>query len=154
MAGKKVKSGEEAGTMSSNRIKTESSPIVKQAASQFGGLHIDKLDFESLVDIISKIHENLFTQAAKAVNVSLTIRNWLIGLYIYEYELSGRDRAIYGEYLLEKLANGLYESCLKRIDERELRRYRQFYMVYPQIRETLSPEWEMPGKTGAYCAGC
>ena len=103
MAGKKVKSGKEAGTTSSNRIKAESSPIVKQAASQLGALHINKLDFESLVDIIGKIHENLFTQAAKAVNVSLTIRNWLIGFYIHEYELDGRDRAAYGEYLFKKI---------------------------------------------------
>ena len=30
---------------------------------------------------------------------------------------------------------------LKRMDVRELRRYRQFYLVYPQIRETLLPEF-------------
>ena len=145
MAGKKVKSGKEAGTTSSNRIKAESSPIVKQAASQLGALHIDKLDFESLVDIIGKIHENLFTQAAKAVNVSLTIRNWLIGFYIHEYELDGRDRAAYGEYLFKKLANRLHELGIKRVYERELRRYRQFYLTYGQIRESLPPEFGISG---------
>ena len=143
MAGKKVKSGKEAGATSSNRIKAESSPIVKQAASQLGALHINKLDFESLVDIIGKIHENLFTQAAKAVNVSLTIRNWLIGFYIHEYELDGRDRAAYGEYLFKKLANRLHELGIKRVYERELRRYRQFYLTYGQIRESLPPEFNV-----------
>ena len=145
MAGKKVKSGKEAGATSSNRIKAESSPIVKQPASQLGALHIDKLDFESLVDIIGKIHENLFTQAAKAVNVSLTIRNWLIGFYIHEYELDGRDRAAYGEYLFKKLANRLHELGIKRVYERELRRYRQFYLTYGQIRESLPPEFGISG---------
>ena len=145
MAGKKVKSGKEAGATFSNRIKAESSPIVKQAASQLGALHIDKLDFESLVDIIGKIHENLFTQAAKAVNVSLTIRNWLIGFYIHEYELDGRDRAAYGEYLFKKLAKRLHELGIKRVYERELRRYRQFYLTYGQIRESLPPEFGISG---------
>lgn len=131
--------------MPSSKIKAKSSPIAQKPVAQFTSIHIDndKLDFESLVKAITKIHENLFTQAVKAVNVSLTIRNWLIGFYIYEYELSGRDRAAYGEYLLENLANRLHESGIKRIDERELRRYRQFYLIYPRIRETLSPEFDV-----------
>jgi predicted nuclease of restriction endonuclease-like (RecB) superfamily len=143
MADKKIKSGKESGTMSSNTIKAGSDQIVQKPAAQFGSLHNDKLDFESLVKTITKIHENLFTQAVKAVNVSLTIRNWLIGLYIHEYELGGRDRAAYGEYLLEKLANRLHELGIKRVYERELRRYRQFYLTYPQIRESLPPEFNV-----------
>jgi hypothetical protein len=147
MAGKKVKSGEKAGAMSSNRIKTGSDPITQKPAAQFTSFHIDKLYFESLVKTITKIHENLFTQAVKAVNVSLTIRNWLIGFYIHEYELGGRDRAAYGEHLFEKLANRLHELGIKRIYERELRRYRQFYLTYPRIRESLSPEFSVGGIT-------
>ena len=34
---------------------------------------------------------------SRAVNISLTLRNWLIGCYIAEYELNGEDRAAYGE---------------------------------------------------------
>ena len=29
---------------------------------------------------------------------------------------------------------------IPRVDERELRRYRLFYLTYPQIREALTPE--------------
>jgi hypothetical protein len=42
-------------------------------------------------------------QASKAVNISLTLRNWLIGSYISEFELRGFDRAGYGERLLASL---------------------------------------------------
>jgi len=39
-----------------------------------------------------------------------------------------------------KLAERLRKYGMKRVDARELRRYRQFYLVYPQIRESLTPE--------------
>jgi len=57
------------------------------------------MDFEFLVQAITQVHERMLVQAAKAVNVSLTLRNWLIGCYIREYELGGTDRAAYGERL-------------------------------------------------------
>lgn len=101
----------------------------------------EKFDFESLVAAITQISDNFLNQAAKAVNVSLTLRNWLIGCYIREYELGGSDRAAYGEQLLERLAKRLEAQGARRTDQRELRRYRQFYLTYPQIREALSPEF-------------
>ena len=38
-------------------------------------------------------------------------------------------------------AERLRSEGLERMDDRELRRYRLFYMTYPAIRETLSPEF-------------
>jgi len=49
--------------------------------------------FEKLVAFIRQVHEELAAQAGRAVNLSLTLRNWLIGSYIAEYEFSGADRA-------------------------------------------------------------
>jgi len=67
----------------------------------------DPLDFEHLLTSIAQAHGALAEQAAKAVNISLTLRNWLIGYYIREYEQSGADRGAYGERLLETLAGRL-----------------------------------------------
>ena len=53
------------------------------------------LHFENLVNNIEQIHHHFQQQAVKAVNVSLTIRNWLIGFYIVEFEQNGADRAKY-----------------------------------------------------------
>ena len=100
-------------------------------------------NFDDLVKAIKLAHDRLLMKAVKAVNVSLTLRNWLIGFYIAVYEQQGADRAAYGEHLLEKLAKRLVESGLKNCSERELRRYRRFYQIYPQIRETVSPELEI-----------
>jgi hypothetical protein len=100
----------------------------------------DALDFNSLVEAITRIHAELAARATRAVNISLTLRNWFIGYYIREYELGGSDRAAYGEKLLESLSLKLAERGMKRVDTRELRRFRQFYLTYPQIREALTPE--------------
>jgi len=42
--------------------------------------------FVQLVESIQNAHSGLTAQAGRAVNISLTLRNWLIGYYIAEYE--------------------------------------------------------------------
>jgi len=96
--------------------------------------------FERLVAAIGHVHAELRAQASRAVNMSLTLRNWLIGLYIAEYEQHGTDRAVYGDNLIERLSERLMQAGVSRSEARELRRYRQFYLAYPRIRETLPPE--------------
>ena len=97
-------------------------------------------DFKTLARLIREAHQELTSQAGRAVNMSLTLRNWLIGCYIQEYEQNGSDRAQYGQKLLECLAEQLKPYKISRTEARELRRYRQFYQIYPQIRETVSPK--------------
>ena len=97
-------------------------------------------DFDSLVTTIVHIHQQTQDFAAKAVNVALTLRNWLIGYRIVEFEQQGNDRAAYGDRLLPALAERLSASGLKRVDVRELRHFRLLYEVYPQIRESVTPE--------------
>jgi hypothetical protein len=74
------------------------------------------------------------------VNASLTLRNWLIGFHIEEYERRGVDRQQYGAKLLERHSELLIQKGVSRCDRRELHRYRQFYLTYPQIVETLPPQ--------------
>ena len=65
------------------------------------------MNFEALVKHISTIQNTLQAQAAHAVNLALTSRNWLIGCYIVEFEQNGEDRAAYGEQMLKKLEQRL-----------------------------------------------
>ena len=97
-----------------------------------------KFDFSSLVAAIQQVHEHLAAQAGRAVNISLTLRNWLIGCYIREYEQKGTDRAQYGETLIGALSERLTEAGIEGMAARSLRLYRQFYLTYPQIWQTLS----------------
>ena len=98
--------------------------------------------FESLVASIQSASDHLSAHAARAVNISLTVRNWLIGNYVVEFEQNGHDRAVYGDELIPRLASELKNRDVPRSDSRELRRYRQFYQTYPQIRDSLSPEFQ------------
>ena len=97
-----------------------------------------EINFNKLVEVIQQIHKELAQQASYAVNVSLTLRNWMIGGYIHKYELLGSDRAKYGDKLIEKLAQSL--GHIPRTQKRELNRYRLFYKVYPQIGESVTPQ--------------
>lgn len=112
------------------------------ARKQQADVSTQSLNFNSLVGAIRQVHEHSSTRAGKAVNISLTLRNWAIGCYIYEFEQNGADRAEYGEALLERLAERLQEEGMERTDARELRRYRQFFQIYPRIRETVTPEFK------------
>lgn len=107
-------------------------------------IHNRPTDFSQLAESIQTIDEQLKSRVAKAVNLSLTLRNWLIGFYIHEYEQHGNDRAQYGDRLIETLAGQLGNFGVSRSEARELRRYRLFYQTYPQIWETLSPEFRNP----------
>ncbi|MES2733419.1 MAG: PDDEXK nuclease domain-containing protein [Bacteroidota bacterium] len=106
------------------------------------------MNFDRLVNSIQDTHTTLQQSAVKAINKHLTIRNWLFGFYIVEFEQNGEDRAEYGKQLLSKLAFSLAEKGILNANERELRRYRTFYLIYPSlgkafmndpIRGTLPP---------------
>jgi len=96
--------------------------------------------FERLVVSIRDVHDALSGHASKAVNISLTVRNWLIGCYIAEYELHGADRAKYGENLLRDLAKRL--RSVSNCNRRQLYDYLKFYRTYTQIVGTVSAQFQ------------
>ena len=98
------------------------------------------MKFKQLIDIIRKTHFSLQQRAVSAVDRNLTVRNWLIGFYIAEFEQKGEDRAKYGEKLLEKIAEET--KNIKGFSHRNLKLFRQFYSTYPQIGQTLSAQFQ------------
>lgn len=98
-------------------------------------------DFENLLSQIGEIHLKMQVYSSNAVNQALTVRNWMIGFYIVEFEMEGKDRAVYGEGLIDQVAQRL--SVIKGLDRRSLFKFRTFYLFYPQIgyflREKANP---------------
>lgn len=90
--------------------------------------------FTELSSAIEQIHFDVQHSAFKAINRYTTLRNYLIGYYIVEYEQKGNDRAIYGERLLKRLAEKIN---IKGINETLLKISRLFYINYPQIKTFL-----------------
>ena len=91
--------------------------------------------FDSLAENVKSIHEATSSYAKGAVNQLLTIRNWVIGYYIVEFEQNGQERAKYGENLLKNLAMRL---DIKGLGDIQLYLCRMFYSRYPQIFATVS----------------
>ena len=97
---------------------------------------IRKNNFDGLINNISQVHDVLQGCAAKSVNQLLTVRNWVFGYYIVEYEQNGDDRAKYGEKLLEEIAEKL--SHIKGLGGRNLYLYKNFYQTYPYFLRSVS----------------
>ena len=102
--------------------------------------HPEMKDFNQLSQLIQKIHGATQTETVKAINRMLTLRNWLIGYYIVEYEQKGNDRAKYGDKLLNALEKSLNT---KGLTATLFYHAREFYTDYPQIKDyilsTISP---------------
>jgi hypothetical protein len=101
---------------------------------------IKQNNFEELIHNVYQTHCLLQNNAVKAINLNLSIRNWLIGCHIVEFEQNGEDRAQYGTRLLEEMAKSIKDKGIKGLNLRTLRNCRIFYITYPQIRQTLSAE--------------
>lgn len=99
------------------------------------------MKFKQLIDIIRKTHFSLQQRAVSAVDRNLIARNWLIGFYIVEFEQNGEDRAKYGEKLLERIAEET--KNIKGFSHRNLKLFRQFYFIYPQIGQTVSAQLQL-----------
>ena len=99
-----------------------------------------QVDFPGLVSHIQNIHEELKSSALRSVNTLLTLRNWLIGYHISNYELQGADRALYGARIIEMISAELRRLKVPRSTKRELHRFCQFYRTYPQIGCSLNAQ--------------
>lgn len=100
------------------------------------------MNFEQLINTIESTHVQLSSQAVKQVNYLQTIRNWLIGCYIVEFEQNGEDRAAYGTKLLINISSRMKARGKNGFSDRNLRQFRQFYLTYPQIWQTVSAKFK------------
>ena len=91
--------------------------------------------FDELVTSVLQTHQSAQSGAIRAVNQMATLRNWLIGCYIVEYEQKGSDRAKYGDRLLKRLEERVNT---KGLNLTLFKVSRNFYLSYPQIAELFS----------------
>ena len=94
----------------------------------------NQFDFDILVNHIQQTSNILQQEIYVAINKAITCRAWLTGFYIVEYEQNGKDRAKYGEHLLQKLSKRLGE---KSFGLSSLKNYRLFYLYYPNLKDII-----------------
>lgn len=92
--------------------------------------------FNDLASIVQTTHDAAQSSAVKAINRMQTMRNWLIGYYIVEFEQHGKDRAEYGTQLLKKLEEKVDR---KGVNVTLLQMSRNFYKLYPQMVNLFVP---------------
>lgn len=92
--------------------------------------------FEDLSVSVLQTHQTAQTEAIRAINQMATLRNWLIGCYIVEYEQKGSDRAKYGDRLLKRLEDRVNT---KGLNETLFLAARRFYSFYPQVADIINP---------------
>ncbi|MCB0532598.1 MAG: DUF1016 family protein [Saprospiraceae bacterium] len=100
------------------------------------------MNLPKLLSSILETHRWFSAQAARQINTALTLRNWLIGMYLFEYEQKGQDRAEYGERLYDEISNRLRTQGLKGFGRRNLYLHKDFYLTYPQIVQSLTAQFQ------------
>lgn len=106
-----------------------------------------EITFDELVKAVRVTSEASQASALKAINRMLTMRNWLIGYYIVEFEQKGKERAQYGDKLLKRLEERVDS---KGLTEQTFRFCRVFYSYYPQMGalfQTCNPTDNQIGAT-------
>jgi hypothetical protein len=94
-------------------------------------------NLEQLIVTIQETNEYFLKQVQKQVNTAFTLRNWIIGFYLVQYEQEGKGKAAYGKQIYKAIAEKLKSKGLKSLGERNLYLCKDFYNVYPEILQTV-----------------
>ena len=99
-------------------------------------------NYRQAISDIKKLVQQARYASAQSVNAIMTATYWEIGRRIVKVEQKGKKRAGYGEELIKKMSKDLTKSCGKGFSKRNLKKYRQFYLLYSHIRKgpTVSAE--------------
>ena len=107
--------------------------VVVENDSQIAG-------YDTILSEVIELLESARHASARAVNVFMTATYWLIGRRIIEWEQAGKERAVYGEALINRLSADLTKRFGRGFSRQNLQKMRLIYRIYPpeKICQTLS----------------
>lgn len=91
-------------------------------------------DYQNLLTGIGDLFAQARRASAKSVNAILTAFYWETGRRIVEFEQHGRDRAAYGEQLLQKLSLDLTSQFGRGFGPVNISQMRKFYICWPSSK--------------------
>lgn len=100
---------------------------------------IEQHTYRQLITSIESVLNEGRKRALQTVNYCLVQTNWQIGRYIVEFEQNGKDRAKYGDQLLDRISHDLTITCGKGFSRSNVSKIRMFYLNFP-IVQTLSAQ--------------
>lgn len=96
---------------------------------------------QSIISDIKAIIGKAKEQAVRAVDHQRSLMYWEIGKRIFEEEQEGKDRAGYGKYLTQFIAQEIEPEFGSSFSKRQIELFRQFYRTFPianALRSQLS----------------
>lgn len=102
-------------------------------------IHLGK-GYDALVSGISQILEAGRGQATWALNSVMSAVYWEIGRRIVEFEQAGKERADYGERVIEQLSVDLNKRIGRGFGRRNLFQMRAFYLAFKDKVQTVSAQ--------------
>ena len=90
--------------------------------------------YESVRHVLGDAYQNVY----RVANTSMVSAYWQVGRLIVEEEQKGAARADYGKRGLKELSEKLINEFGKGYTQPNLRNFRQFYLVFPEICSTSS----------------
>ena len=90
--------------------------------------------YQSIIADVKKIISAGREGAYNAANKAMILTYWNVGRRIVEEEQQGEHRASYGKKLLSHLSDSLVEEFGNGFSERNLRNFRKFYLLFPEIQ--------------------
>ncbi|MBM4782860.1 MAG: DUF1016 domain-containing protein [Archangiaceae bacterium] len=102
-------------------------------------------EYVAVLDDVAAVLVASRSAAARSVNALMTSTYWLIGRRIVEGEQQGKERANYGEQLVERLSVDLTTRFGRGFGRRNLFQMRAFFMERREIVQTLPAQSEVGG---------
>jgi predicted nuclease of restriction endonuclease-like (RecB) superfamily len=89
--------------------------------------------FDTLVRGIGEIDQAAVLAVGRQAQQLLSLRSWLVGTWIVQFQQGGEDRAAYGERLLPRLSEALQASGRRGMSPRNLANFRLVALAYPTL---------------------
>lgn len=90
---------------------------------------------QPVLEDIKAILQQARQQTQRAINHAMVLAYWQVGRRIVEEEQQGQARASYGEQLLKELSRGLTAELGKGFSYANLKNFRQFYLLFPELEK-------------------
>jgi predicted nuclease of restriction endonuclease-like (RecB) superfamily len=97
-------------------------------------MKLKKEFIQQILSIISTARD----KAIRSVDTERVLMYWEIGKVIFEEEQEGKERAGYGDFLIESLAKNLEPQLGSSFSYRQLNLFRQFYRIFPIVNALRS----------------
>jgi len=114
----------------------------KSSTKSSGAPAVGSREYDAMLNSVVSLIDDARRVSARTVNALMTATYWVIGRHIVEFEQHGKQRAEYGEELLQRLAHDLTTKFGRGFSYPNVNKFRQFYLVFSTANILSTPSIE------------